>query len=91
MQTRWVPLFPNGDESAMMSSDTDPKTWREAMAAEDALEWIEGLEEEMDSLRAHKIFMLIPRHSIPTGRHIIKLDPTAIENTMSMVAWCIRK
>src|SRR5882724_895947 len=45
------------------------------MAAEDAPEWIEGLEEEMNSLRAHNVFMLIPRHSVPTGHWIIKSRP----------------
>src|SRR5882724_5571937 len=70
MQTQWVPLSPNGEESAMLSSDTGPKTWREAMAAEDAPEWIEGLEEGMDSIRAHNVFTLIPRHSVPTGCQI---------------------
>ena len=75
VQTWWVLLSPNSEECTMLSSDTDPKTWREAMAADDAPDWIEGLKEEMASLRAHNVFTLVPRHPIPTGFCIIKSRP----------------
>ena len=42
---------------------------------DDTLEWIEGLKEEMASLRAHDIFTLMPRHSIPPECQIIKSKP----------------
>ena len=76
-EMRWVPLSPNCEESAMMSSNTDPKTWREAMDAADTAQWIEGLEEEMASLRAHNVFTLVPRHSVsvPPSCGIIKSRP----------------
>ena len=74
-EMRWVPLSPDCEESAMMSSNTDPKTWREAMDAADAAQWIEGLEEEMASLRAHNMFTLVPRHAVPPGCQIIKSRP----------------
>ena len=45
------------------------------MDAADMAQWIEGLEEEMASLRAHNVFTLVPRHSVPPGRRIIKSRP----------------
>ena len=75
VQTQWVPLSLDCEEHAMLSSDTDPKTWREAMDLDDTLEWIEGLIEEMESLRAHYVFTLVPRHSIPSEFWIIKSKP----------------
>ena len=47
----------------MMSSNTNPKTWQEAMGAADVAQWIEGLEEEMASLRAHNMFVM--NHTFP--------------------------
>jgi len=47
---RWIPISPIDTESAMLSSDTDPKSWKEAIASYDVAEWIKGLKEEMDSL-----------------------------------------
>ena len=67
-EMRWVSLSPDCKESAMMSSNTNPKTWQEAMDAADAAQWIEGLEEEMASLRTHNVFTLVPRHTVPPSR-----------------------
>jgi len=68
----WIPISPNGIESVMLSCDMDPKLWKEAMASYDAAEWVEGLKEEMDSLRAHDVFTLIPKSSVPKGCQIVK-------------------
>jgi len=46
----WIPIYPDGIESAMLSSDTDLKSWKEAMASYDAAERVEGLRDEMVSL-----------------------------------------
>jgi len=62
-------------ESEMQSCDTDPKSWKEAMASYDTAEWAEGIKEEMDSLWAHKVFTLILKSSGPNGHRIMKLRP----------------
>src|SRR5882672_6449199 len=66
----WIPISLDVTEAAMLSSDMDPKSWKKAMAAYDVTEWIEGLREEMVSLRAHNVFTLIPKSSVPVGCHI---------------------
>ena len=71
----WIPISPDITEVAMLSSDMDPKSWKEAMAAYDATDWVEGLREEMASLWAHNVFTLIPKLSIPAGHHIMKSRP----------------
>jgi len=93
VQTWWVLLSPNSEECTMLSSDTDPKTWREAMAADDAPDWIEGLKEEMASLRAHNVFTLVPRHSIPMGGWIVKSIPHCHQKHNehgNIVCWKVR-
>jgi len=68
----WIPMSSNSIESAILSCDTDPKLWKEAMASYNAAEWEEGLKEEMDSLWAHEVFTLVPKSSVPKGRRIVK-------------------
>jgi len=51
----WIPISLVDTKSAVLSSDTDPKLWKEAMASYDATEWIEGLRDEMTSLQAHNV------------------------------------
>jgi len=57
----------------MLSSDMDPKSWKEAMATYNVTEWMEGLKEEMVSLWAHNVFTLIPKSSITFRHYIVKL------------------
>ena len=57
----WIPISPEDTETVMLSSNTDPKSWKEAMSSHDAAKWAEGLREEMASLWAHDIFTLIPK------------------------------
>ena len=78
----WIPIFSDGVESAMLSCDTDPKSWKEALASYNATEWVEVLKEEMDSLCAHEVFTLIPKSSIPQGHRVVSRGHTATGNTM---------
>ena len=71
----WIPISPEITEMAMLSYDMDPKLWKEVMAAYDAAEWMEGLKEEMESLRTHDVFTLVPKSSIPVGHRIVKSRP----------------
>ena len=57
----WIPISLDITKVAMLLSDTVPKSWKEAMAAYDTAEWMEGLREEMASLWAHDVFTLIPK------------------------------
>jgi len=57
----WIPISPEDTEMEMLSSDMDPKLWKEAMALYDVADWTEGLREEMTSLQAHDLFTLIPK------------------------------
>jgi len=63
----WISISLDVTEMAMLSSNTDPKSWKEAMTMYDAAEWTEGLREEMVSLQAHNVFTLVPKSSIPAG------------------------
>ena len=66
----WIPISPDSIESVMLSCDTDPKLWKEAMASYDTAEWAEGLKEEIDSLQAHEVFTLVPKSSVAKGHQI---------------------
>ena len=39
----WILISLEDIEMTMLSSDMDPKLWKEAMASYDAAEWVEGL------------------------------------------------
>jgi hypothetical protein len=46
-------------------------TYRQAMASPDAAKWKAGLEKEMQSCIDQKVWMLIPRSSLPKGTNIL--------------------
>jgi len=71
----WIPISWDVTKVAMLSSNMDSKSWKEAMATYNATEWIEGLKEEMVSLWAHNMFTLIQKSSIPVRHCIVKLRP----------------
>jgi Reverse transcriptase (RNA-dependent DNA polymerase)/Pol polyprotein, beta-barrel domain len=49
----------------------DPRTYREAMARDDAFQWKRSLTEELKSLKKHGVWTLVPRNKVPEGRRII--------------------
>jgi len=49
-------------------TESDPRNYHEAMQAYDAAEWEISYNDEMDSMRRHGVWMLVPRSSIPSGR-----------------------
>ena len=69
----WVPISPDPREHCSLGVDElDPRSFKEAMSAHDAESWKKGIADESASLKAHKVWQLIPRESVPVGRHIIK-------------------
>ena len=42
----WFPISPEDTKMVMLSSDMDPKSWKEAMASYDVSDWTEGLRED---------------------------------------------
>ena len=63
----------------MASIEGDPRTWKEALSADNANEWRKGYEEEMNSLRAHKVWTLVPKSEVPTGRRIVASKPHFVQ------------
>jgi hypothetical protein len=54
--------FSAGLPGAVLGSQlADPRTVREALAAPDADDWRTAMDREMDNLRAHDVFELVPR------------------------------
>ena len=71
--TPWIPISPDLQEHCWLGVDElDLHTYKEAMAAHDAEEWRKGIAEESASLKAHEVWRLIPRTSVPKGRWIIR-------------------
>jgi len=71
----WFPISPEDTEMVMLSSDMDPKSWKEAIALYDAADWTEGLREEMASLWAHNVITLILKSSFQAGQWTVKSRP----------------
>jgi hypothetical protein len=55
----------------LCEDDDDPK-WAEAMASTDQEFWIAGAWEELQSLEDLKVFVLVPRSSMPKGKCLLK-------------------
>ena len=63
----WIPILLVHTEIAMLSSNMDPKSWKEAMTSYNVAEWVEGFREEMIYLQAQNVFTLILKSSVPVG------------------------
>jgi len=59
--------LPNG---ILLSQPPDPHSVREAMAAPDADGWKDAMDREMDNLRSHDVYDLVPR---APGMHTLRL------------------
>jgi hypothetical protein len=55
----------------LLSSDNDPKDFKDAMSHADTAEWRTSIGEEVQSLKDHNVFTLIPRKEVPVGRKVI--------------------
>nr|VWO95649.1 AHL receptor (Quorum sensing LuxR family sensor regulator) [Ganoderma boninense] len=53
----------------------DPVTMKEAMSSPFAAQWRAALLEEFASIRAHEVFDLVPRTSVPVGRKVLTGKP----------------
>ena len=61
--------------SSLDVRDDDPRTYKQASKAYDAEHWDEGYDNEMDSLRQHGVWTLVPRSTVPKSRKIIGSRP----------------
>lgn len=52
--------------------DNDDPSWMEAMASPEREFWIAGAREELRSLDDLKVFVLVPRSSVPPGKRLLK-------------------
>jgi hypothetical protein len=67
-------------------NDNDPQSFKDAMAKPDSDEWISSYQDEMNSLKAHSVWMLIPWEQVPTNRKIIPLKPVFNSKKDQMVS-----
>ena len=58
-------------EWANLSNEEDPVSYKDAFSRPDAPQWQAAYEDEMNSLRKHKVWDLIPCNQVPDGRKII--------------------
>jgi hypothetical protein len=58
-----------------MGYDNEPKTWKEAQASTEAVEWKKGYLDELKSLKEMGVYKLVPRSSVPAGTKIRKGRP----------------
>ena len=59
-------------------TDTDPRTYKQAIEAYDASHWDKGYDDEINSLNRHGVWTLVPRSTIPKDRKIIGCRPLFI-------------
>jgi hypothetical protein len=57
--------------SATPASDDEPKTWKQAQNSPFSEEWREAYQAELDSIKVHGVYELVPRESVPHGRKVI--------------------
>ncbi|KAJ3570524.1 hypothetical protein NP233_g4341 [Leucocoprinus birnbaumii] len=53
------------------ASPNDPKSIEEALGRPDGDKWKAAIEEELNSLRDHGVYVLVPRSSIPNSRKVM--------------------
>ncbi|HEV7735827.1 MAG TPA: reverse transcriptase domain-containing protein [Chlamydiales bacterium] len=63
------------EEECYGSTEEGAKTWKEAAESDEADQWRAAYQEEMDSLKKHDVWTLIPRSQVPKGRKVIKSRP----------------
>jgi hypothetical protein len=64
------------DEDYLLPAEMDdPRTYKQVMATKYAPQWDAGYDEEMSSLKKHKVWTLIPRSDVPTSRKIVGSRP----------------
>ncbi|KAJ7029041.1 hypothetical protein C8F04DRAFT_1188141 [Mycena alexandri] len=56
-------------------SDDEPKTWKQAQNSPFSEEWRTAYQAELDSIKLHGIYELVPRETVPAGRKIIRSRP----------------
>jgi hypothetical protein len=55
-----------------LPSPRDPQSMKEALAGEDADRWMESMKEELQSIKDHNVYRLVPCSSVPAGRKVLK-------------------
>ncbi|HEV7738455.1 MAG TPA: reverse transcriptase domain-containing protein, partial [Chlamydiales bacterium] len=63
------------EEGCYGSTEEGARTWKEAAESDKAEQWKAAYQEEMDSLKKHNVWTLVPRSQVPKGRKIIKSRP----------------
>jgi hypothetical protein len=61
----------NNNQSLLLSSDDDPKSFKDVMSGANAGKWTKSIGDELNSLKQHNVFTLIPRADVPVGRKAI--------------------
>jgi hypothetical protein len=56
-------------------SDDEPKTWKQAQNSPLSEEWRAAYQAELDAIKLHGVYELVPPESVPAGRRIICSRP----------------
>lgn len=60
---------------AAMDADTEPgmpKTFKQFMDSKHKDRWLQAMRDEINSIKSHKVFKLVPRGAVPEGRKVLK-------------------
>ena len=67
-----TPVVTDKEVNEMLGvTEDDPRNYREATQAYDAAEWETRYDNELESMKHHGVWTLIPRSDIPEGRRIL--------------------
>lgn len=57
------------------TSDDEPEMWKQAQNSPFAEEWRKAYQAELDSIKLHGVYELVPRESVPLGCKVIRSRP----------------
>ena len=67
-----TPVVTDKEVNEMLGvAEDDPQNYQEATQAYDAAEWETSYDDELESMKHHGVWTLIPRSEIPEGCHIL--------------------
>ena len=67
--------YSNSPLDILYMGDDDPLTWKEARESENADKWKQAYLEELQSLKNHKVYELVPSSTLPQGRKPLGCKP----------------
>ena len=74
-ETREAQLFVEYVFSVALASEPgNPSGFKQAMSSPDKEFWMDGMKTEFENCEKRKVYILVPRDSVPRGKKILKLS-----------------